>query len=113
MITTPFNGAVLDPTDESGALLEQYSHTLALRVNEPAMDEVPNAVIVYNYVANTVEVWCTGAEAGDHITMFYGSDTRYSLTLLLLYLGSPNLIYTHAVDASACAHASQLNDTAR
>ena len=79
------HGAVLllDPTDELGQLQERYRECGALRINEPPMDQLPNAIIVMHEPSHTLQVWsvCSIA-AGSEITMFYGTCMHRSILLV-------------------------------
>jgi hypothetical protein len=70
----PDPGYVLDPADEEGVLLPEFSTSLALLVNENPPGAVPKASFVWNAPRNRYEVWLRQAVAQDEeIYLFYGS----------------------------------------
>jgi hypothetical protein len=65
---------LLDPTDDLGHIVHRsFVSCGALRVNEPPMDQLPNACMVLNHSRHALEVWSIAAIAVDQeVTMFYG-----------------------------------------
>ncbi len=70
----PDPGYVLDPADEEGVLLPEFSTSLALLVNENPPGAAPKASFVWNVPRGRYEVWLRQAAAQDEeIYIYYGS----------------------------------------
>ncbi|MBN1438566.1 MAG: SET domain-containing protein [Anaerolineales bacterium] len=70
-------GFLLDPSDENGELLPEFTNHLAGLVNEPPPGCAANAVFAYNRVRARFEVWLQNAvRAGEEIYAYYGSRYR-------------------------------------
>jgi hypothetical protein len=70
----PDPGYVLDPTDEDGAILPEFSGGIVLYLNENPPGAVPKATFVWNVPRRRYELWLQKAAAQDEeIYVYYGS----------------------------------------
>jgi hypothetical protein len=66
-------GYRLDPTDEEGALLPEFTSCVVCYINESPPESLPQAAFVYNQPRRRYEVWLLHAvEQDEEIFLYYG-----------------------------------------
>ena len=66
-------GYNLDPTDEEGALLPEFTSSIVCYINESPPESLPQAAFIYNRPRSRYEVWLLHAvEQDEEIFLYYG-----------------------------------------
>jgi hypothetical protein len=66
-------GYRLDPTNEEGDLLPEFTSFIVCYLNEPPPESLPKAAFVYNQPRQRHEVWLLQAvEQGEEVYLYYG-----------------------------------------